>query len=61
MKIRDYIKHCQITQLQFAEACGISRQSLSYYINGKRIPTLKVAWKIWNISEGMIGISDLLK
>lgn len=39
--LRDILKDKRMTQDEFADACGISRASISYYIHKKKLPTFK--------------------
>lgn len=39
--LRDILKEHSMTQDEFADACGLSRSSVSYYIHKQKMPSVK--------------------
>jgi transcriptional regulator with XRE-family HTH domain len=57
MKLNDYIKKNRLTWEQFADMCGVSRQTIYHALTNKSI-TLKTIRKIETASNGKVTAKD---
>lgn len=60
MTLKDYLHKKNISMQSFAKKVKISRQMVHNYTNGK-YPSLKVAWRIEQITEGQVTMYDWVK
>lgn len=58
MKFKEWIEVEGFKIDKIAEKIGISRQALSYLINGHHVPSLKVAVKIEKLTKGKVKCKD---
>jgi transcriptional regulator with XRE-family HTH domain len=59
--LKIYLESRGISQKEFSKMLGISQSSLSYYLNKKREPSLRIAKKIVSLTKGKVTIDDLLR
>ena len=59
-KLRRWIEGSGMSQNQVAEKLKISKASLSRYVNGSRVVSVKVAVKIEKLTKGKIKCADLI-
>lgn len=50
-KIIDIRKHCNMTQDVFALAIGVTQSAVSLYESGRRLPTIRVCYKIIGLGK----------
>lgn len=60
MNLKEYLEEKRLTYREFAEKLGIRTQSLQTIVYGKRKPSLDLAVKIQELTEGAITPKDLL-
>ena len=60
MDLKTYLWRHRISQNTFAKTSGITRQSISAYVNGDRKPRYQVAVKIQTATDGNVSIMELL-
>nr|DAY65764.1 MAG TPA: helix-turn-helix domain protein [Caudoviricetes sp.] len=58
MKLCEYLKEKKMSQADFAKKIGVTQGIISYYINGRGMPTRKNMRKIINITGGMVTADD---
>ena len=60
MELREYLRYKKLTERQLASFIGISQQHLNRLINKVSNPSLILAKKIQDTTEGMVTIEDLI-
>lgn len=62
-RINDLYRETELSILEFAEKCDISRQSMQYYLQGKRMPDssglLKICQACSVSADWLLGLSDV--
>jgi transcriptional regulator with XRE-family HTH domain len=61
MNLRDYLYLKRMSVTEFSKLVDHSRNYISMIINGKHIPSKKLAKNIERITEGQVTIEELLK
>lgn len=59
MPLDKYLRLKRISIKDFAKIIGVNRNSITNYINGKRMPTLIIAMKMIEQTNGSITYEDL--
>lgn len=59
MKLNLWIKKSKLRQREFARRLGITESHMSYLLDGKRKPSLRLAKKIIRATGGEVTITDL--
>lgn len=59
MNLKEYLKSRKFTYEEFSKMVGISRQSITNYINFRRRPSLWVALRIQEATNGKVTVEDL--
>jgi transcriptional regulator with XRE-family HTH domain len=57
-KLRNYLKVHNIKQCEFAKLLGINNITLWRYLQGSRIPRLKIMKKIIELTNGYVTAND---
>lgn len=60
MKLDDWFNTAKISNVEFAVAIGVSRQAVSRYRLGERIPRPSVIEKIKRETKGKVTANDFL-
>jgi len=60
MQLKTYLKRNDITTRQFAESTGISAMSISRYARRLRVPTLEIASRIVDATQGKVTFRELM-
>ena len=60
MKLRVYLDENSITHAAFAEAIGVSQQTVSRYVVGERFPRLEIMGRIVQATENAVTPNDFL-
>lgn len=60
MNLREYLDEKRITYREFAEKLGIHLQSLKSIVYGVRRPSLEIAVKIEELTNGQVTPKDLI-
>ncbi len=60
MHLKEYLSLNSITSKDFAKHLGVSKISISRYINGVRIPRKKILEKIFKLTKGFVTANDFL-
>lgn len=60
MRLGIWLKQQRVTQMQFAETLGISRNYVSELGAGKKWPSREVAQRIREATRGMVSADDFL-
>ena len=58
MKLKNYLKLFNISNIDFSKKIGVSNVSLSRYINGERFPERRVLNKIFQTTNGLVDAND---
>ncbi len=58
MKLKNYLKLFNISNIDFSKKIGVSNVSLSRYINGERFPERRVLSKIFQTTNGLVDAND---
>jgi len=58
MKLVDYMEQEQLDIASLAKRLGITSQALGRYVNGQRIPTFEILWRIEMVTKGMVTAND---
>lgn len=58
MKLKAYLELNRIPQKEFAAAVGCKEPHASLLVSDKTAPSLKLATRIFEWSEGAVGLSD---
>lgn len=58
MKLKAYLTEKRIPQKEFAAAVGCSEPHASLLVGDKTAPSLKLATRIFEWSEGAVGLTD---
>jgi transcriptional regulator with XRE-family HTH domain len=61
MNLNEYIESRQFEQKEFAKLIGVSVRTLAYILAGKTMPKAHVIWKIMEVTNGKVDISDIVK
>lgn len=61
MDINDYYDLLNMTKKEFAALIGISPSALNNYMAGRRTPTLAIAERFRERTNGMVTAKDFLK
>lgn len=61
MKLHEYLKSHNITQVSLANRLGIAREYLNRLINGKSLPSTYLAKKIEKETGGKVSFFDLFE
>lgn len=59
MTLAKYLKKTGIAVPDFAKSIGVNKGTIYNYINGDRIPTLDIAMKIVEATNGQVAYEDL--
>ena len=60
MHLKEYLLLNSVTSKNFAKQLGVSKISISRYINGVRIPRKKILEKIFRLTKGFVTANDFL-
>ena len=60
MKLGEYLKKTQITQQKFSEMVGVARPFITQIVGEKRTPSLHLAKRIQEETDGNVTINDLI-
>lgn len=60
MKLNDYLEKTKQTKTDFAGVIGITTGMVSHIATGRKIPSLDLALKIQDATEGAVTVRDLL-
>lgn len=58
MKLGEYLKDAELSLTEFAETVGVSEQSMSRYVAGKRLPRPEIMRRITRASGGRVEAND---
>lgn len=61
MDLREYLFRKRLTQVEFAEKIGYTRDYVSQVVNGKKIPGKKMAKRVEVETKGAVKVKDLIK
>lgn len=61
MKLKDYLTDSGVKQKFFAAKIGMSENSITSYVLGKKIPTISAAWRIHKATGGAVSFIDWLE
>ena len=61
MKLLEYLKKYRVTQRSFAKQVGVTEAYISQILNGLRSPSIRLAGKIEDKTEGNVTFKDLLE
>lgn len=59
-KLKTYLKISKNSQREFAEMIGTTPNNLNSLINGKSLPSLKLAYEIEKMTGGLVKMHDWL-
>lgn len=59
MDLKTFLVTRKFTQKEFAKHIGISSTALSNYLAGRRTPTLKIAKRIEEFTDGRVKMEEL--
>ena len=59
MHLREFLKQNSFSERQFAKKIGVSQQHLNFILRGLRTPSLELARRIIEATEGKVNIGDL--
>jgi len=59
MKLEEYLKKYNITQLKFSKALGISAAAVHYIARKKRNPSILIIKRIEEETNGEVTVTDL--
>lgn len=60
MDLNEYLVSRQISKQEFADMIKVTRSAVSHYCHKKRIPTLLIAMKIKEATNGKVTLQDLV-
>jgi len=60
MKLEEYLRFNNIKQHVFAKMLGVSQPHINLVLQGKRNPSVSLAKKIENITEGRVSAFEIL-
>ncbi|MDI3537685.1 MAG: hypothetical protein PWP30_2167 [Eubacteriaceae bacterium] len=62
-RLKELIENSKYNQREVAEEIGISKQTISFYVNGKRLPDIDTVYKLCKFfkisSDYLLGLSDI--
>lgn len=58
MKLREYLEKNRIFQAEFAKKIGVTQGIISYYVNGRTMPTRKNMQRIIEVTGGEVTADD---
>lgn len=61
MQLAEYLKAQELSDQEFAELIGTSRQVIHRYRTGKRFPRKKVRDQIFRVTGGLVTPADFLE
>lgn len=61
MNLREYLDKREISQSEFADMIGVTKQAVSKYLSGERSPKTPVAMKIQKITHGNVSMEELME
>lgn len=61
MRLIDYLRAKRMKQNDLAFTLGLSEAHISMILSGKRWPSRKVARRIVELTEGKVGLEDLME
>lgn len=60
MILRDYLAVNKISSKMFSKKIGVSEVSISRYLNGSRIPSMKILRAIYKETKGFVSANDFI-
>lgn len=60
MRLSEYLKETKLTQEEFAALVGVTRPFITNILNGKRNPSIQLAIRIDEVTNGKVPLKDLL-
>ena len=60
MRLSEYLKNTSLTQEKFANLVGVTRTFITNILNGKRNPSIQLARRIEEVTDGQVPLKDLL-
>ena len=60
MKLSEYLKTKNLTHEKFADLVGVKRPFITNIVNGKRNPSIHLARRIEEVTDGKVPLKDLL-
>ena len=58
MKLEDWLKKYEWEQKEFAKKLGVTPSSVCKYVNGTRLPHIKIIRKIAKLTDHKVTIDD---
>jgi predicted transcriptional regulator len=58
MRLGEFLRSAEISQVQFATLLGVQQATVSRYISGTKIPSATVVLKIRDLSKGAVALDD---
>ena len=58
MKLKIYLETNGISASSFAKSINVSRQTVSRYVNGYRVPSVSVMKKITDVTDQQVTAND---
>jgi len=56
-KLEYYLKEKNLTKTEFAERVGIHLSYITHLVKGRRVPSLSVALKIQDLTDGEVPVT----